>query len=99
MLKKLKIPLSIGLSFYGIAYLTVKFLGYNSESFMIISYLYLVLAAIIGLKYEMKKFTESSSLFSGLKNVVVVAEGEEMTLKRIFTGEKYKVKGEIEKIQ
>lgn len=99
MIKRLKIPLSLGLTFYGIAYLTVKSLGYNSDSFMIISYLYILLAGIIGLKYEFKNYAGNSSLVSTLKNIVIVVEGEEMKLKRIFTGEKYKLKGEIEKIQ
>lgn len=99
MLKRLKIPLSLGLASYGIAYLTVKQLGYNSTSFMIISYLYIALASIIGIKYELKKISGTDSLPSVLKNIVFVSEGEELTMKRVFTGEKYRLKGEIEKLQ
>jgi len=38
-------------------------------------------------------------LQSFLDNVVVVSEGEEMKLKKLISGEKYKLKGEIEKIE
>ena len=99
MLKKLKIPLSLGLTFYGIAYFSVKSLGYNSTSFMVISYLYIALAAIIGLKYEIGRMNLENSMLSTLKNIAIVVEGEELKLKRLFTGEKYRLKGEIEKIQ
>lgn len=98
MIRRLKIPLSIGLTFYGVAYLTVKYLGYNSQSFMIISYLYIALAGIIGLKYEIKKVGKSDSVFSVFRNLVVVSEEDDLTMKRIFTGEKYRLKGEIEKL-
>jgi hypothetical protein len=98
MLRRLKIPLSLGLTFYGIAYLTVKQLGYNSASFMIISYLYIALAGIIGIKYEVKKMNNSDSVLSIFRNIVLVREGEELVMKRVFTGEKYKLKGEIEKL-
>lgn len=98
MLRKLKLPLSIGLTFYGIAYLIVKQLGFNSTSFMFISYLYIALAAIIGIKYEMTKVNSSGSSFSLLKNLVLVSEGEHLEMKKVFTGEKYRLKGEIEKL-
>lgn len=98
MFRRLKIPLSLGLTFYGLAYLTVKQLGYNSNSFMIISYLYIALAGIIGIKYEIKKMNNSDSILSIFKNIVIVREGEELTMKRLLTGEKYKLKGEIEKL-
>lgn len=95
MLKKLKIPLIAGLTFYGIAFGTVKLLGFNSESFMIISYLYVLLAFILGLKYEL---SHGTSLRSMLDKVVVVVEDEETVLKSLFTGEKYRLEGEVEKL-
>ncbi|MFQ3274971.1 MAG: hypothetical protein ACI9LV_000109 [Candidatus Nanohaloarchaea archaeon] len=98
MIRRIKIPLILGLTAYGIAYFIVKQLGYNSTSFMLISYLYIFLAGIIGLKYEVKKISGSNSIPSVLKNIVVVSEGENLTMKRLFTGEKYKLKGEIEKL-
>lgn len=99
MIKRLKIPLSLGLVFYGMAYFTVRYLGYNSTSFMVISYLYIALAAIIGIKYEIKKLGGSDNFASVFRNIVVVSEDDELTMKRLFTGEKYKLKGEIEKLQ
>jgi len=98
MLNRLKIPLSIGLAFYGIAYLTVRQLGYNSTSFMVISYLYIALAGILGVKYEIKRMNKSDSLLSVFRNIVIIQEEEEMIMKRLLTREKYKLRGEIEKL-
>ncbi|PSG98678.1 MAG: hypothetical protein BRC29_00955 [Nanohaloarchaea archaeon SW_7_43_1] len=98
MLSRLKVPLSIGFAFYGIAYLAVRQLGYNSTSFMVISYLYIALAGILGIKYEIKRMNKSDSLLSIFKNIVIIQEDEEMVMKRLFTREKYKLRGEIEKL-
>lgn len=99
MLKKLKIPISLGLAAYGAAYFIVKTAGFNSSSFTAIAYLYILLAVIVGLRYELGGLVGSSSLLSALKNIVIVIEGEEMKMRRVLTGEKYKLKGEVEKIQ
>jgi hypothetical protein len=40
----------------------------------------------------------SDSVLSIFRNIVLVREGEELVMKRILTGEKYKLKGEIEKL-
>ena len=94
MIKRLKTPILLGLGFYSIAFVIVSSLGFNSYSFSIISYLYIILAVILGLKYE--------SNFRGpletLKNIVVVVEDEETHLRRLVNGEKYKIKGEIERV-
>jgi|GEM_PF-2781191 len=95
MFSKLKIPVLIGLTFYGIAFITVTFLGYNSTSFTVIAYLYIILAVILGLKYEVMH-GDTPSL---LRNLVLVVEDEETRLKRVFTGEKFKIKGEVERVQ
>lgn len=96
MLTKLKIPVLFGLSTYGIAYTVVNFLGFTSSSFTILAYLYISLSIVIGIYYEI----EDIGGFRGfLDNIVVVIEGEEMKLKKLITGEKYKLKGEIEKIE
>lgn len=99
MLSRIKIPALIGLIFSTIAFGVVKFFGYNSQTFLVLSYLYMILAIIIALKYEIKHITNSESAFSSLKNIVIVSEGEKMEIKRVLTGEKYRIKGEIEKIQ
>lgn len=96
MLKRLKIPVLFGLSAYGIAYGIVNFIGFSSSSFTAIAYLYIILGITIGLYYEL----DAHGGFRGfLDNIVVVIEGEEMKLKKLISGEKYKLKGEIEKIE
>ena len=95
MLSKLKIPLLTGLSFSGLSILTVRFFGFSQNSFMILAYLYIFLAVIIGIYYEVRKLSEGSIL----GNVLVVVEEEEKVVKKVFTGEKYKVKGEFERLQ
>lgn len=96
MLKKLKIPVLLGLSFYGIAYGIVNFIGFSSSSFTALAYLYIILGLVTGLYYELDSH---GGLQSFLDNIVVVIEGEEMKLKKLVSGEKYKLKGEIEKIE
>ena len=99
MFTRLKLPLTVGMMFYGIAFFVVKFSGFNSESFTVISYLYIILAVLLGVRYEVGKISGSDSALSLLKSVVIVREGEDIVLRRIFTGEKYKIKGEVEKVQ
>ncbi len=94
MIKRLKTPILLGLSFYSVAFVIVSSLGFNSYSFSIISYLYIILAVILGLKYE----SNFRSPLAILKNIVVVVEDEETHLRRLINGEKYKIKGEIERV-
>lgn len=96
MLKRLKIPVLLGLGFYGISYGVVKFLGFTSRSFTVIAYLYIILGLLTGVYYEIQ---DHGGFQSFLDNIVVVIEGEEMKLKKLVSGEKYKLKGEIEKIE
>lgn len=96
MLNKLKIPVLFGLSAYGIAYAIVNFIGFTSNSFTAIAYLYIALGLVIGLYYELDSH---GGVHGFLDNLVVVIEGEEMKLKKILSGEKYRLKGEIEKIE
>lgn len=96
MLKKLKIPVLFGLSAYGIAYGVVKFFGFTSSSFTAIAYLYIVLSIGIGFFYEIEDYGGISGF---LDNIVVVIEGDELKLRKLISGEKYKLKGEIEKIK
>lgn len=82
-----------GLFTAGIAFLTVNTLGYNTTSLTVLLYLFLIFGAFFELK---------NSLELGLSDffgeVVVVAEEEEKTLKRIFRDKKYRVNGELEEI-
>ncbi len=96
MRKKPLIGVSIGLGFAGLSYGTVSFLGYNSTSYTILAYLYVSLSFILTAFYELDSFGGLKNL---TKNFVVVVEEDEKKLKRVFTGEKYKIKGEVEKVQ
>ena len=88
-------PILFGLSCYGLAYAIVKFLGFTSSSFTALSYLYIILGLVIGLYYELDSHGGFRDI---LDNLVIVIEGDEMELKKILTGEKYRLKGEIEKV-
>lgn len=83
-----------GLLAAGIAFITVNLIGYNTTSLSIILYLFLVFGAMFEFKNSMN--LDPTEL---LGEVVVVAEEEEKTLKRVFKDKKYKVKGELEEIQ
>ncbi len=76
-----------------LAYSVVQLMGYNSQSLMVLLYLYVVSAIVLNLKTEI-----AAPLGPLLKRVVIVAEGEEMKLKRLLTGEEYRINGEVEKL-
>lgn len=82
-----------GLLAAGAAFLVVNTIGYNPTSLSILLYMFLLFGAF----FELKNSTELgvSDLFG---EVVVVAEEEEKTLKRVFKDKKYKVKGELEEV-
>ena len=75
------------------AYFIVRYAGFNPQTLSAILYLNIITAILINMKAEVEELS-----ISFLKNLVVVAEGEEMKLKRILTGEEYRVKGEVEKL-
>ena len=82
-----------GLFTAGIAFLIVNTLGYNTTSLTVLLYLFLVFGALFELKNSLE--LGLSDLFG---EIVVVAEEEEKTLKRIFRDKKYRVNGELEEI-
>jgi hypothetical protein len=77
----------------GLAYLVVHFMGFNPETLPLLLYIYVVSAVIINMKAEIEQLS-----LPYLRRLVVVAEGEEMKLKRILTGEEYRVNGDVEKL-
>ncbi|MFB6143698.1 MAG: hypothetical protein ABEJ98_00160 [Candidatus Nanohaloarchaea archaeon] len=97
MLKTVLEDIGIGLAFAGSGYGVVSALGFSSTSFMVLAYLYVALALIIGSRHVV------SARFGGfrkaLENFVVVAEKEELVMHRVINGEKLKIKGEVEKVQ
>lgn len=97
MREKAKTGALAGLSFSGLAFLTVKVLGFNRQSFIILSYLYVASGVSMAIIYEKELF--KSFLGNLVGNIVVVREGEEVVLHRVFTGEKYEINGSLEKVQ
>jgi hypothetical protein len=82
-----------GLLAAGAAFLVVNTIGYNPTSLSILLYMFLLFGAFFELKNSMEL-----GLTDLLGEVVVVAEEEEKTLKRVFKDKKYRVKGELEEI-
>ncbi|MFB6174420.1 MAG: hypothetical protein ABEJ87_00395 [Candidatus Nanohalobium sp.] len=82
-----------GLFTAGLAYLVTAFIGFNRISLNLMLYMFFIFGAFFELK---------NSLELGLNDlfgeVVIVAEEEEKTLKRIFRDKKYRVNGELEEI-
>lgn len=82
-----------GLLTAGLAFLMVNIIGFNTTSLSILLYMFIVFGAFFELK---------NSLDLGIKDffgqILVVAEEEEKTLKRVFKDKKYKVNGELEEI-
>ena len=82
-----------GLIAAGIAYIFVSYNGLNTLSLNVLLYMFIVFGAF----FEFK-----NSLDLGIKDfmgkVLIVAEEEEKTLKRVFHDKKYRVKGELEEI-
>ncbi|MFB6203981.1 MAG: hypothetical protein ABEK01_05815 [Candidatus Nanohaloarchaea archaeon] len=97
MRKEIKKGVFTGLSFAGIAFATVKFMGFSQTSFIVISYLYIIMGVVMSVSSG--EGSLRSFLDRKIGNIVLVMEGEELKMRKILTGEKYKVKGEVEKIQ
>ncbi len=81
-----------GLAFAGAGNLSVRFLGFNKTSLVLMLYLYVLLGTVPWLKSQL------SGLRSPIERLVVVTGEEEMVLRKILTGEKYRVKGKVEKL-
>lgn len=97
MKKAVKNGSIVGLSFAGIALLVLKIFGTNETTLTVLLYFYIatgIFASLVFVENGLKEF-----LFSRIGKIVVVIEGEELILKKLATGEKYAVKGDLEKIQ
>lgn len=95
MKKKLLSGAAIGLSFAGIASLIVRFIGFNANSLTVFLYLYVILGVFYPLKNHV---IDTSSLPDILHRIVIVAEGEELKMRKLVTGEKYRIDGNVEKL-
>lgn len=85
---------ALGLFFAGMGALIIRFFGFTEISLIAILYLMVALAVVQGLKHR----DFSSVMPSFLERIVVVVEGEELKMKKLLTGEKYRVKGDLEKL-
>lgn len=84
-----------GLAFAGIASFIARIQGFNSGTLMIFLYLYVVLGVAGSIKSAL---TRHGGLGDFLHNLVIVVEGEEMKMKKLLTGEKYRIDGDVEKL-
>lgn len=82
-----------GLLTAGLAFIIVQVIGFNTVSLSLLLYMFILFGAFFELKNSLD--IGIADLFG---EVLVVAEEEEKTLKRIFKGKKYKVKGELEEV-
>lgn len=96
MKRKLLKASAIGLGFSGVAFGIVSLLGFRWISLSALMYMYVVLAAVMVLGYETRILGEG--IRSWMDRFVIVLEEEEMKLKKLASGEKYRVKGEVEKL-
>lgn len=92
MEKKYKIDLLAGTVFAGASIVFVKTFGYNSTTLMGLAYGYILLAVFLTLK----NMYVSGSL-PVLENFAVIVEEEETRLKKLWSGDIYRLK-EVEKI-
>ncbi len=85
-----------GLGFAASASAVVRLLGFSSSSLTLLLYLYVLLGVLPALRQKLMEKIGSADTF--LHRLVLVAEEEEMEMKKLVTGEKYRVKGEVEKL-
>lgn len=92
-MRRVKYGAALGAGFAITAYLIADMNGFNRTSFLYMIYLYVILGAVSRLDKE--DLTGTISVFERL---LIVADREEKKLKKIATGETYKIDGTIKKI-
>jgi len=93
MKKEIKYGGTLGAGFAIIAYLVADLKGFNRSSFLYMIYLYIILGAVS--KVNMNHLSE---YLESLERLLLVTDKEENKLRKIATGEKYKIDGTIKKI-
>lgn len=83
----------IGVFFAGAGYIVVYRLGFTQFSLNIMLYLYIILGIIMA--FDFRDFLDRTGF---LERIVIVAEEEELKMKKLFTGEEYRVDGTVEKV-
>ena len=82
-----------GLIFLLLAYTVVYTQGYGGNSFIAVMYIIILATTWMEVKDEIE-LPDSSFL----ERIVIVSEGEDLKMRKVFTGEKYRLKGNIQKI-
>ncbi len=87
---------AVGLGFMGVAYGVVRSMGYGQSSFTVVGYLFMIEGVVM---VGLGSLGDSVGGIRGLlENVVVVMDEEEKKVKRLATGEVYKLEGRLEKL-
>lgn len=92
MYRKIRNGGALGVIFALTSYFLASEIGFNQSSFLIFLYMYVIVGIIASLNF---------SDFEGkgiLDRIVIVAEEEEMKMKKIISGEEYRIKGTVEKL-
>lgn len=85
-----------GLTFAGIGSLIAMYFGFNQNTLTIFLYLYIAQAVYKPLKNGFFSYISFSPDI--ISRLVIVAEGEELKMKKLLTGEKYRLDGDVEKL-
>lgn len=79
-----------GLGFASIAALAVNFMGFSRNAMLLMLYMYVGLGVFLTVDFRPPGF---------LDRLVLVTEGEAVKMRKLISGEEYKIKGEVEKLQ
>lgn len=82
-----------GIVFAGLNFIVIQSFGFNRTSLSLILYLNVLMGIVINVS------ASDLGLENFLGNVLIAVEGEEMKLKKVFTGEEYVLNGNIEKVE
>jgi len=74
-------------------YAVVQYAGYNPQTLALLIYIQIISGILINMKSEI----EALSL-PYLKKLVLVHEGENIEMRKLSTGEKYRIRGDVEKL-
>ncbi len=82
----------IGLTGAVTVYYYASWNGFNRASFLLMLYMFIIVGVLSSLQ------ASDLNIHSSLNKVLIVANEEENRLKRIFTGEEYRIDGTVEKV-
>lgn len=93
MKKKHKIDILAGLTFSGITSVVIRFQGASKSSFILLSYSFIFMGLFLCLK---NLYFEGD--LPSVHDIVVVVDREEKVFRQVFSGKKYRLEGDFEKI-